>query len=282
MPTERAERWDKIDLKPKRWWGYAVFLFILGTLLPPLAVAARFGIGKDLFINIILTLCGYIPGHAHNFYIQNVRNNKNNRRTPKWAQKYGLVDMTALERRRKRTQWANRYNERAPRSTWEGAEYAEGQEPGDSSIDLSNENTANDAHPRTNDDLWRPEDEQYYGANGNRKSQGRWHYPANFDDTVPDAGAPRKKKSKKDRWARTEDAYVMEAEASERRKRKKSKKSRSTVGESDTHSRASGSTTGFPEDAEGGLYGDRTNNANGSNPALQERTKDGDMFNHQF
>ena len=36
MPTERAERWDKVDLKPKRWWGYTVFLFILGTLLPPL------------------------------------------------------------------------------------------------------------------------------------------------------------------------------------------------------------------------------------------------------
>lgn len=36
MPAERAERWDKLDLKPKRWWGYTIFLFILGTLLPPL------------------------------------------------------------------------------------------------------------------------------------------------------------------------------------------------------------------------------------------------------
>lgn len=26
------------------------------------AVAARFGIGKDFFVNVILTLCGYIPG----------------------------------------------------------------------------------------------------------------------------------------------------------------------------------------------------------------------------
>jgi uncharacterized membrane protein YqaE (UPF0057 family) len=52
------------------------------------AVAARFGIGQDFFINLILTLCGYIPGrfistialnlhsltpdqgHVHNFYIQ--------------------------------------------------------------------------------------------------------------------------------------------------------------------------------------------------------------------
>jgi hypothetical protein len=189
--------------------------------------------------------------------------------------------MTALERRRKRTQWANRYNERAPRSTWEGAEYAEGQEPGDSSVDLSNDHTNNDARPGANGDLWRPDDEQYYGKNENRKSQGRWHYPANFDEAVLEADPPRKKKSKKDRWARTEDAYVREAEASERRKRKKSKKKKSTVGESDTHSRASGSTTEFPEDAEGGLYADRAN-PNQSQPADQDRTRDGDVFNHQF
>lgn len=189
--------------------------------------------------------------------------------------------MAALERRRKRTQWANRYNERAPRSTWEGTEYAEGQEPGDSSVDLSNDHTNNNGRSGTNDDLWRPEDEQYYGKNENRKSQGRWHYPANFDDVILDTNPPRKKKSKKDRWARTEDAYVREAEASERRKRKKSKKSKSTVGESDTHSRASGSTTEFPEDAEGGLYGDRTN-PNQSQPAAQDRTRDEDVFGHQF
>ena len=186
--------------------------------------------------------------------------------------------MTALERRRKRTQWATRYNERAPRSTWEGAEYAEGQE---SSVDLSNDHTNNDARPGTNGDLWRPEDERYYGKPENRKSQGRWHYPANFDDVIPEADPPRKKKSKKDRWARTEDAYVREAEASEQRKRKKSKKKRSTVGEPDTHSKASRSTTDFPEDAEGGLYGDRVN-TNQSQSAAQERTRDEDVFGHQF
>lgn len=189
--------------------------------------------------------------------------------------------MTALERRRKRAQWANRYNDRAPRSTWEGAEYAEGQEPGNSSIDLSNENGANNARSGTNEDLWRQEEEQYYGANKNRKPQGRWNYPANFDDAILDTNSPRKKKSKKDRWARTEDAYVREAEASERRKRKKSKKNKSTVDESDTRSRASGSTTEFPEDAEGGLYGDR-NNTDGSQSAAHNETRDGDVFNHQF
>ena len=189
--------------------------------------------------------------------------------------------MTALERRRKRAQWANRYNDRAPRSTWEGAEYAEGQEPVDSSVDLSNDHTNNDARAGSNKDLWRPEDEQYYGKNENKKPQGRWHYPANFDDVTLEADPPRKKKSKKDRWARTEDAYVMEAEASERRKRKKSKKNKSTAGNPDTRSRASGSTTEFPEDAEGGLYGDRTN-TNQPQSATPERTKGDDVFSHQF
>lgn len=37
---------------------------ILGFLLPPLAVAVRFGIGRDFFINCVCTLCGYIPGHV--------------------------------------------------------------------------------------------------------------------------------------------------------------------------------------------------------------------------
>jgi hypothetical protein len=190
--------------------------------------------------------------------------------------------MTALERRRKRTQWSNRYNDRAPRSTWEGAEYAEGQEPGGSSIDISNENGTNNTRSGTNDDLWRQEEEQYYGTNKDKKSQGRWNYPANFDNAVLDTGPPRKKKSKKDRWARTEDAYVREAEASERRKRKKSKKDKSTVGKSDTHSRASASTTEFPEDAEGGLYGDRTN-TDGSQSAVHNGTRDeAQLFDHQF
>ena len=27
-----------------------------------LAVAARFGIGKDFWLNLLLTICGYIPG----------------------------------------------------------------------------------------------------------------------------------------------------------------------------------------------------------------------------
>lgn len=32
------------------------------TPTPSAAVAARFGIGKDFWLNLLLTICGYIPG----------------------------------------------------------------------------------------------------------------------------------------------------------------------------------------------------------------------------
>ena len=92
--------------------GWTAVIWIIGTLLPPLgtfltfaghpeltfkyvqctplvAVAARFGIGRDFWINLPLTIAGYIPGssfrrcyrlathadpsyegHVHNFYVQ--------------------------------------------------------------------------------------------------------------------------------------------------------------------------------------------------------------------
>lgn len=83
---------------------------VLGWLLPPLAVAVRFGIGKDFFINVICTICGYIPGHGHNFFIQNIRNNKHSNRTPKWATRYGLVEDYDKKRQKKRA-WTGRYKD---------------------------------------------------------------------------------------------------------------------------------------------------------------------------
>lgn len=38
---------------------------ILAILLPPLGVALKFGIGKKFWINLLLTLLGYIPGIIH-------------------------------------------------------------------------------------------------------------------------------------------------------------------------------------------------------------------------
>ncbi|KAF7363450.1 hypothetical protein MSAN_01000800 [Mycena sanguinolenta] len=258
-------------IKPKRYHGYAVLLFILGTLFPPLAVAARFGIGGDFWLNLLLTICGYIPGHGHNFYIQNIRNNKNHARTPKWAQRYGLVDTSEIKRKERKSQWQSRYNDRLPRSTLEGAAYAEGQDHA-SSVDLSS-----DGHQppqgTQNGELWRQEDEQYYNEGAASSGGGRWHYPANFDDAAtPSKSSKKKKKSdKKDRWARTEDAYSISEEQSQRKKKKKKSKSSSST--------YSGSTTEFPEAAEGGLYGDHAPPAQSTEMAGQ--TTD-DVFSHEF
>ncbi|KAG6890693.1 hypothetical protein C0995_005066 [Termitomyces sp. Mi166 len=268
---------SKVDLKPKRHHGYAVLLFIMGTLFPPLAVAARFGIGKDFWLNLLLTICGYIPGHGHNFYIQNpaqvalqnIRNNKNHARTPKWAQRYGLVDTSTIERHQRRSQWANRYNDRLPRSTLEGRPYAEGQEQA-SSVNLSLTESRPQRQP--NGDLWRPEDESYYNADSSSGSS-RWHYPANFED----AALPKRKKVKKvkkDRWARTEDAYSQSQQQGKKSRRKK-KKNRSSV--EDDSSRDS--VAEFPEDPEGGLYADHNTQPAGKK---ESQTTSDEVFEHQF
>ncbi|KAH7889692.1 hypothetical protein F5I97DRAFT_1800297 [Phlebopus sp. FC_14] len=269
--------------KVKRYHWYAVVLFIMGTLFPPLAVAARFGIGKDFWINLFLTICGYIPGHGHNFYIQNIRNNKNHRRTPKWAQRYGLVDTSTIKRHEQRSQWAGRYNDRNPYSTYEDQPLEEGQ------VGLSR-TPMQDSVESTDNNLWRPGDESYYDREGSIQTSesagGRWHYPANFEDTLPGAGdaAGKKKKKKKDRWARTEDAYAAQEQ---RKKKKKKSKNRSTVGGSgdvdSTYSRRSESTTELevPEDANGEGYGARrerdTTGGTGQTATTQE-----DEFNHEF
>jgi uncharacterized membrane protein YqaE (UPF0057 family) len=38
---------------------------ILGIFLPPLGVFLTYGIGPTLFINIALTLLGWVPGSIH-------------------------------------------------------------------------------------------------------------------------------------------------------------------------------------------------------------------------
>ncbi|KAG8969481.1 hypothetical protein FRC03_002757 [Tulasnella sp. 419] len=303
MGDFRPEQFTKVDLTPKRWHFYTVLLFILGTLFPPLAVAARFGFGKDFWLNLILTICGYIPGHGHNFYIQNIRNNKNHRRTPKWALKYGLIDDTAMKRRAKRAQWASRYNERLPQSALEGQEFEDGQIP-DRNQDAT---TATTNQPKNNDALWSTQDEGYYGQRKNASSgdvgsvntatseshSGRWHYPANFEQVEPPSPLTptssrhrfgKKSKSKKDRWARTEDAHNMPAESSGKKKKKRSK--RKTVDGSETWDRRSSrsddthSIPEEPEDAVGGLYGERRR-ATIPNPDNRKREED-DALNHQF
>jgi uncharacterized membrane protein YqaE (UPF0057 family) len=42
---------------------------ILSVIIPPLGVFLQVGIGKQFWINVILTLLGYIPGLVHAIWI---------------------------------------------------------------------------------------------------------------------------------------------------------------------------------------------------------------------
>jgi uncharacterized membrane protein YqaE (UPF0057 family) len=46
-----------------------VVLIILAVLLPPIAVAIKKGLGKDLLINIILCLLIFFPGMIHAIWV---------------------------------------------------------------------------------------------------------------------------------------------------------------------------------------------------------------------
>ena len=42
---------------------------ILAIILPPLGVFLQVGLGKHFWLNILLTILGYIPGIVHAVYI---------------------------------------------------------------------------------------------------------------------------------------------------------------------------------------------------------------------
>ena len=42
---------------------------IIAILLPPLAVFLQVGIGMQFWINIVLTILGYIPGIVHAIWV---------------------------------------------------------------------------------------------------------------------------------------------------------------------------------------------------------------------
>lgn len=46
-----------------------VLRIILAIILPPLGVFLQVGIGMHFWLNILLTLLGYIPGIIHAIYI---------------------------------------------------------------------------------------------------------------------------------------------------------------------------------------------------------------------
>jgi uncharacterized membrane protein YqaE (UPF0057 family) len=46
-----------------------ILKILIAVLLPPLGVFLEVGLGKHFWINLILTLFGYIPGIIHAVYI---------------------------------------------------------------------------------------------------------------------------------------------------------------------------------------------------------------------
>jgi len=46
-----------------------IIRILIAVLLPPLGIFLQVGIGKHFWINIILTICGYLPGIIHAVYI---------------------------------------------------------------------------------------------------------------------------------------------------------------------------------------------------------------------
>jgi len=46
-----------------------IIRIILSILLPPLGVFLQVGLGKHFWINIVLTILGYIPGIIHALYV---------------------------------------------------------------------------------------------------------------------------------------------------------------------------------------------------------------------
>lgn len=49
--------------------GGDVVRILLAILLPPLGVFFQVGLGFHFWLNIVLTLCGFIPGIVHALYI---------------------------------------------------------------------------------------------------------------------------------------------------------------------------------------------------------------------
>lgn len=46
-----------------------ILRIVLAVLLPPVGVLLQVGLGMHFWLNIVLTLCGYIPGLVHAIWV---------------------------------------------------------------------------------------------------------------------------------------------------------------------------------------------------------------------
>ncbi len=56
-------------LVPQDSAGNDFVKILFAILLPPVGVAMEVGLTKQFWINLILTICGYLPGIVHAVYI---------------------------------------------------------------------------------------------------------------------------------------------------------------------------------------------------------------------
>jgi len=47
----------------------SILEIILAIVLPPLAVGLKHGLGGSFWLNVLLTIIGWIPGVIHAFYV---------------------------------------------------------------------------------------------------------------------------------------------------------------------------------------------------------------------
>lgn len=60
---------DYMEPREPRPTSANFLMILLAILLPPLAVALSAGLGGRFWLNILLTLLGYLPGLAHAIWV---------------------------------------------------------------------------------------------------------------------------------------------------------------------------------------------------------------------
>jgi uncharacterized membrane protein YqaE (UPF0057 family) len=65
----RKRRNRRVDLVDTGRLQMDLLRIIIAILLPPLGVFLQVGIGKQFWINVLLTILGYIPGMIHAVWV---------------------------------------------------------------------------------------------------------------------------------------------------------------------------------------------------------------------
>lgn len=69
-PSRSSARPGRFEHYPARdSTGGDIVRILIAILLPPLGVLLEAGLGKAFWLNVLLTLLGYIPGIVHAVYI---------------------------------------------------------------------------------------------------------------------------------------------------------------------------------------------------------------------